>query len=172
MFWTAVGTACILAMIRIYGFLEGTRFYFAFRHLATRASEDTSVFGLLVTLSIPLASGFGLTYAARRPVVGPATGAGFLAALLQSWPILFFSELRPSLVPPWLVGQPVKLFVLHGLYIGSYSMISRMGALLGVLALSQRPWFSSAPRHESAIRNILIGLIVAAVWQVLVSFWR
>jgi len=170
-FWTAVGTALILTLIRLYGFLENTMFYFSFRQIATRPLRDASIVGLLITLGIPLATGLILTYLGRQSLVGPATGAGFQAALLQSWPVLFFPSLRPYLVPDSLVDQPVKLFVIHGLYVASYSMLSRLGAWLGVFTLSTTLPPSPASERDSAVRNIVLALAASALWQILLSLW-
>jgi len=60
---------------------------------------------MLIVIAIPIITGIVLVKVCKKPIVGVATASGFLAALLQSWSILFFTNLRHYLVPYWLKGH-------------------------------------------------------------------
>jgi hypothetical protein len=111
-----------------------------------------------------------LVTVARKSLIVEATASGFLATLLQSWPILFFTNLRPYLVPYWLEGHPFKLFILQSLFIATYTSLCRLGAWL---ASHHFNLTKQSQKHErdSRMREILIGIIVSVIWQVLSSLW-
>lgn len=171
-FWTSVGIIMLLGFIRLYGFLHKTIFYWTFHNLATRSLKDASIVGLFITLAIPLITGIILVIVAKRPLIGVATASGFLATLLQSWPILFFTNLRPYLVPLWLKGHPFKIFILQCLYIASYTILCRLGALIASRKYSKSVEYFQETKKDSAMQTILLGIVVCIIWQVLSSLWR
>jgi len=170
--WIAVGTIMILGFTRIYGFLHTTAFYWTFHNLATNSLKDASVIGLFIVIAIPIITGVILVNVSRKPIIGIATASGFLATLLQSWPILFFTNLRPYLVPYWLKDNPFKLFILQLLYIGSYTLLCRLGAFFASRNLLKTQDKSMNLEVDSPMRTILLGIIVCLIWQVLSSLWR
>jgi len=169
--WTAVGTMIILGLIRLYGFLHKTIYYWTFHNLATRSLQDASIVGLLITLAIPVITGSILVISAQKPLIGVATASGFLATLLQSWPILFFTNLRPQMIPTSLTGHPFQLFFLQSLFIVSYTVLCRFGALITSQKYRKSDKYAHKFKEDSALRTILLGLIICIIWQLLSSLW-
>jgi len=170
--WIATGTAMILGFNRFYGFLSSTEYYWTFRSLATnKINFDKSIVGFLVVLSIPVIAGIILVRTAKKPIIGIATASGFLATLLQSWPILFFPKLREQLVQDSLKDKPLKLFIIQILYIMAYTILCRIGALIASKKMPRKKE-DHKEKIDYVMYNILIGLVVCLIWQVLLTLWQ
>lgn len=171
-YWLAIGTISILGLTRIYGFLYGTSYYWSFRSIATHQLEDSNLIGMVITLLIPVLVGVMIASLSSVPVSRTAAGAGFLAALLQSWPVLFFTNVRSDLVPNALLSQPLKLFSLHLLYVLSYTFLAWVSAWVVDALRGRRDRYAVDGRADTVVRTVLIGLLVCLIWQVLSSLWR
>lgn len=166
--WSLIQLALVLAALRLYGFLQETQYYFTPQDIATRPYQDLNPIAFALALLVPcFAAAVGI-YISRAPDSSAVTFGTFLAALLQSWPAIYFPDVRSVLLPDSLKDQPMKILVLYSLYIASYTLLAKATA---TVTLASRRWTSELQR-DGPFREIAVGLAVSAIWQLVVNFWK
>src|ERR1700730_10558347 len=127
-------------------------------------------------LLLPVVVGFGLACLSNGSPLLEATLSGFLASLLLSWPAIYFPELRRYLVKQSLATQPVRLLTTYALFIFSYAVLARLGAVGGIwsrqkIVRAGTDSLLKKVRLADVIWTIIIGLLTNGIWEILIRRW-
>jgi hypothetical protein len=168
---TLLGTGLLLILSRLYGMIFfNTRHYFSFVDIATSRPEDVSLLGVAAKLLLPVLSGFAVAFVVKRGAAVEAAASGFLGSFLLSWPFLYFPDVRDFMLPVELSGRKVVVVLIFGLFILTYTLLGRLGASIWELTtrVPIRGKLSnvlSSLNLKDAVRNIVLSLIGALLWQ-------
>jgi hypothetical protein len=174
-----LGTTNLLFLTYLYGLLFfDTTQYFSFNDLATSSIRDVHLFGAIVRLLLPAIVGFAIARMSRGDPLREATVTGFLCSLLLCWPGIFFPRLRTYFVgDDTLAADPLKLFLVYGVFLGSYSVLARLGALAGIYygklknqAVGSALW-KKVKTSEVAV-TIILGLATNLIWEILIRLFK
>lgn len=173
---TLVGVGILLALSRVYGMVfVNTRHYFSFVDIAISRPDDVSLLGVIAKLLLPVLAGFTVAHIVKRGAAAEAAASGFLGSFLLSWPFLYFPDVRYSMLPEELSERTTVVFLVFGLFILTYTLLGRLGASIwGVFArITIKGRMQSVIRSlnvKDAVRNIVLSLMGALVWQLLLMF--
>ncbi len=162
------GTVVLLFLTQVYGWVFfRTPTYFSVLDIATVSDRDISTWGLFFRVLLPWLTGLFLGLWSEGYPQKEAAISGFMASLLQSWPVLYFPHLRPFLLPSSLVMRPVLTLTVYAMFIISYSVLSYFGAIsaLYYLGLKEQGRIRSiSPTLKDLVLGIIAGLITNLIW--------
>lgn len=169
-----IGAVVVVILVRIPRRLI-PRHYFEVAELIHGMNNAVTWPAVIIRFSIPLLVSFIGTLIIGQNQTSVGSGIAFLGAILLIWPTL----LDRRLLPWQVVGREVELYVVFGMFVGSFASI---GFLAGLIAdfleepldetlsgegFSQVIDATSASADELAIA-VTAGLVVA----VLIGLWK
>ncbi len=167
-----LGTVLLLVLTWLYGeIFVGTSTYFSFADLASSSHTDLPIWGLILRLLVPVLVGFAVAAVSTGNPRKEATLSGAIGSFLHAWPALYVNY-----VPQFLEGQRARTMVVYGLFVLSYTALANLGALLAFYwaKATQSPRvaaFFQGVQLADAVRDIVLGLIASAVWQLAIELW-
>ncbi len=171
--WFLFGIVFLMILTTLYGeFFFGTRQYFSFLDIATVGQNDIPLSGLLLRLAMPLVTGLIIGIGSKANPRVEAAVAGFAAALLISWPVLFFPNLRPYLISLSLRSRTILLYTIYALFMLSYASLALIGAMIATYFRSfgaAGPEPAAAPEAgrgsgKEMLYAVIGGLLTNVLW--------
>lgn len=136
-----------------------SRHYFYFSDLVLGGFSKTN---LILSIVIPLFSGFAFGFLIKTPSLVVYALPGFIGALLTVWPNIA----RPELLPHISNKNKFSLYISYYLFIISFTAFSYIGGLLGKYITAVE---GLAPSRQGLIDGLWVSSIIGVI--TLLSKW-